>query len=751
MEKEATMSRLASVVGIVLVIVIGLSGETPAQITNYQISYPSYQLQNEEQVFYCPTDSNVIIADWRDWRLGYRRCGIGRSTDGGATWSDHLNDSMLNWDNYQSDPTMTVDRLGRFYCCFLDYSVTWADSSFISFIRSDDKGATWSSPHAVEKAPGPYFEDKQFITADRTGGAYDGSVYVSWARFPNPTRIMFARSLDGAVTFEDTVIVGPQQDIPACGSTFDAGQFAQPIVGADGSVHVFWSGYQMDPITCDYYYAMKMSKSTDGGQTWPIQGRPIVEYNRVSYVDGNIDVYNCPAGDADITDGPYDGTIYISYLNGTDDSAFTHADIYLIKSTDGGDTWTAPLRVNDDPLGFNVDQFHPWLTVNQDGVVTIIFYDQRMDPAHYLFDVFAAYSFDGGRTFTTNHRLTTVSSSPDHLLKSAPREQWEGQFDPAKVYHYLNPMAGRIAEYIGVTSFHDKVSAVWTDTRNGNQDVFGATYTIPFLKPRLFGVPNGSYIGSNPADLVWSTCWHEDNDSYRVEISADPTFLTTNLVAEPTDNILPHNALLALTDGVYYWRVKAFRNGATDSTDYSDVWSFTLDLQTPSLPVLLLPDDGERVYTAKPKFVWSAAGGTPVSPEYFELEVSVDSLFSGTPPYFHYTGLIADSLTLPDPLPAETTYFWRVNHYDLAGNNSGYTPYRTFRFFNFKCGDVNNDLKVGIGDAVWIVIYIFRGGPAPDPLVRGDINLDGNVNIGDAVYLVNYIFRGGPAPCNPIP
>ena len=745
------MYHIVTVIAVIAIMAIALPGEAPAQISNYQISSPNWQLQNEEQVFYCPIDSNILISDWRDFRLGYRRCGIGRSTDGGATWTDHLNDSMLSFDNYQSDPTMTVDRLGRFYCCFLDYSSTYADSSFISFIRSDDKGASWSSPHAVENGPGPYFEDKQFITADRTGGVYDGNVYVAWARFPNPTRMMFARSLDGAVTFEDTLIIGPQQDIPSCGAFFDAGQFAQPIVGADGSVQVFWSGYWMDPVTCDGYYAMKMSKSTDGGQTWPIQGVPVAQYNDFGFADGSINVYNCPAGDADITDGPYDGTIYISYLNGKPDGPYYHADINLIKSTDGGNTWSTPMRVNDDPLGFDVDQFHPWLTVNQDGVVVIIFYDQRMDPAHYLFDVFAAYSFDGGQTFTTNHRITTVSSSPDQLGKSAPRDPWEGQFDASGVYHYLNPMAGRIAEYIGVTSFHDNVTAVWTDTRNGNQDVFGATYTIPFLKPRLFGVADGSYIGSAPAELVWSTCWHEDNDSYRVEISFDPTFQATNLVAEPTDNILGHTTLLALADGVYYWRVKAFRNGLADSTEYSDIWSFTLDLQSPSMPGLSYPNDGQEIYDAQPNFKWSAAVGTPLSPEYFELEVSADSLFSGTPPYFHYTGLVADSLLLPDPLPVETTYFWRVSHYDLAGNNSGYSPYRMFSYRAFVCGDINSDLKVNVGDAVFLISYIFRGGPAPDPLVRGDVNVDGKINVGDAVYLISYIFRGGPPPCNPLP
>lgn len=61
-------------------------------------------------------------------------------------------------------------------------------------------------------------------------------------------------------------------------------------------------------------------------------------------------------------------------------------------------------------------------------------------------------------------------------------------------------------------------------------------------------------------------------------------------------------------------------------------------------------------------------------------------------------------------------------------------------------GDANGDGTVNIGDAVFVVNYVFRGGPAPDPLSAGDANCDGKINVGDAVYLVNYIFRGGPAP-----
>lgn len=63
------------------------------------------------------------------------------------------------------------------------------------------------------------------------------------------------------------------------------------------------------------------------------------------------------------------------------------------------------------------------------------------------------------------------------------------------------------------------------------------------------------------------------------------------------------------------------------------------------------------------------------------------------------------------------------------------------------CGDVNGDGFINLGDAVYLMNFIFRGGPAPDPLESGDVNSDSRVNIGDPVYLINYIFKDGPEPC----
>lgn len=62
------------------------------------------------------------------------------------------------------------------------------------------------------------------------------------------------------------------------------------------------------------------------------------------------------------------------------------------------------------------------------------------------------------------------------------------------------------------------------------------------------------------------------------------------------------------------------------------------------------------------------------------------------------------------------------------------------------CGEASGDHTVNIADAVYLISYIFKGGPPPEPICIGDADGDGAVNIADGVYLINYIFQGGPDP-----
>jgi len=62
-------------------------------------------------------------------------------------------------------------------------------------------------------------------------------------------------------------------------------------------------------------------------------------------------------------------------------------------------------------------------------------------------------------------------------------------------------------------------------------------------------------------------------------------------------------------------------------------------------------------------------------------------------------------------------------------------------------GDANNDGTVNNSDQVYLINWMFKNGPEPEPDVRtADANCDGDINMGDAIYVINYVFKGGPAP-----
>jgi len=63
-----------------------------------------------------------------------------------------------------------------------------------------------------------------------------------------------------------------------------------------------------------------------------------------------------------------------------------------------------------------------------------------------------------------------------------------------------------------------------------------------------------------------------------------------------------------------------------------------------------------------------------------------------------------------------------------------------------KCGDVTDDDVIDLGDLLFLIAYLYKGGPAPDPLASGDVNSDGVVDLGDVLYIIAYLYKGGPKP-----
>jgi prefoldin subunit 5 len=182
--------------------------------------------------------------------------------------------------------------------------------------------------------------------------------------------------------------------------------------------------------------------SSDGGETWskPVEAATIfqeMEYRSPARFRAWSSMF--PSIDV----GP-DGTVYIVYASASKNPA-DPGDVYLVYSTDGGATWSEPVRVNDDAPG--AYQFFPWLDVDESGVVHIVWGDTRFDrDDNFGYDIFYA-RFDLESGLSPNFRVSDFTSN--------------------------GFLGGFIGDYFNVAAAGGEVYVVWTDLREAVQEKGG--------------------------------------------------------------------------------------------------------------------------------------------------------------------------------------------------------------------------------------------------------------------------------------
>ena len=108
---------------------------------------------------------------------------------------------------------------------------------------------------------------------------------------------------------------------------------------------------------------------------------------------------------------------------------------------------------------------------------------------------------------------------------------------------------------------------------------------------------------------------------------------------------------------------------------------------------------------------------------------------------------MAESLAIVESLDWSEKYWWKVKAQDLIGAEIGSS--QVFQFRTMTPGDNDGNGVVNITDIVYVINFLFAGGPLPVPQQAGDVNCDSKFNIADAVYLINFMFVSGPEPCTP--
>lgn len=377
---------------------------------------------NEPSIAVDPTNPNRMAIGWRQFDTitnDFRQAGVAYTTNAGLTWTS----SVLTPGRFRSDPVLDSDADGNFYYSSLS-SATKAE-----VFKSTDGGVTWGSP--INSFGG----DKQWLAVDRTNGPGRGNVYQHWnVQFANVANTSFTRSTNGGASY-DAPTTGPNP----------FSKWGTMDVGPNGTLYVAGSALN----TGSGHLFAKSTNAQNAGQS-PTFTTQSISLGGTTAFAGFIN----PAGllgqvslatDHSVTSNR--GNIYV--LGSVNPAGADPLDVMFIRSTDDGQTWSAPIKINDNPLGDNSYQWFGTMAVAPNGRIDAVWNDTSVDVNNARSVLNYAYSWDGGLTWLGNIALT------------------------APFNHSLGyPSQNKMGDYYDMVSDNFGANLAFSATFTGGQDVY---------------------------------------------------------------------------------------------------------------------------------------------------------------------------------------------------------------------------------------------------------------------------------------
>jgi hypothetical protein len=408
--------------------------------------------QSENSVFIDPSDESVTLNsnNSSSWTAGYADQAYGAdalfSLDGGQEWQGSTRGT--NGTN-NGDPSTAIGLNGWWYVGRI--SEEWGQA--VSY--SKDQGKSWTNVKVGQGPTAAYgVLDKNHLWIDSSPGSpFAGYLYDGWTnQIPgsaDTNQIEIARSADHGLTWSSPYNISSA----AMAGSLNHGVNIQ--TGPGGEVYAAWSIYDTWPSD---ETAIGFAKSIDGGGIFTPATRIITNIKgiRASMTGKNMRVNSFPSMAVDLSTGPNRGTIYLVWANvgypgintGTD------IDVFLIRSADEGETWSDPIRVNQDPAGLGKQHYFPWITCDPiTGGLCVIYYDDRDLPSTQA-ATYVSCSYDGGLSWS-DMQVSDYTFTPKPIAGLA--------------YTYFG-------DYIGIQSRNMKVYPMWTDNHDGR----AMTYVSPF-------------------------------------------------------------------------------------------------------------------------------------------------------------------------------------------------------------------------------------------------------------------------------
>jgi len=400
----------------------------------------------QPSLFISPKSPNIMVASFiREMKMQTSGTKTGQnkiylSKDFGKTWSARKIKSRYG---DFGDPCIIADNSGYFYYFHLSdpKKMGWEGNMVMDRIvcQKSMNGKSWNRGASIGLNP-PKKHEKVWATFDETSGR----IYATWTQYDmyassNPqdsANIMLSFSDDRGLSWTPSIRVNQYGGNCEGSSSTPIG--AIPVAGPEQEVYVTWA----------YDEKIYFDRSMDGGVSWLKKDVVVADQPGGWYlnVPGFGKASGAPVSGVDISYGDHHGTIYVNWAdqrNGENDT-----DIWLSKSTDKGESWSEPVKVNDDEVVMmGRHQCYNWMAVDQiTGHIYIVFYDRR-NHTDKKTDVYLATSSDGGVTFKNE----IISQEP---------------FEPdADVY---------MGDHINISAYGGYVRPVWTSLEGDQLSILSA-------------------------------------------------------------------------------------------------------------------------------------------------------------------------------------------------------------------------------------------------------------------------------------
>ena len=356
---------------------------------------------NECVISVDPTNLSRMTIAWRqfnDVTSNFRQGGWGYTTDGGVHWTFP---GVLQNNVFRSDPVTKSDEVGNFFYLSLrsDGFSFFCDDLW----RSTNGGQSWTELQADEGAGGG---DKEWFTIDKTNGPGHGFQYQAYDGFQcSGAAYGFQRSTDGGVTWQSPIAIPNSTEY----GTLDVDSNGNLFIGG-------WSGGTS-------FHCVRSSNAQIGGQTPTFDQNTAVNLGGTIVQGGINGVGLC--GQVflaiDRSGGPTNNNIYM--LASVEPSGRSTTDVMFVRSTDGGLTFSPPLRINDDGLA-NKWHWFGTFAVAPNGRLDAVWYDTRNAANNTDSQLFYSYSTDAGVTWSPN----VAVSNPFNPFEGYPNQSKIGDY-----------------------------------------------------------------------------------------------------------------------------------------------------------------------------------------------------------------------------------------------------------------------------------------------------------------------------------